>query len=67
MIWRWHLTRVRDAVGYALRLLRTAGFVSSRKDGRIVYYRLAEGFPEPLREHCLRKLVELSQQPAEDG
>jgi DNA-binding transcriptional ArsR family regulator len=50
-----------DAVGYALRLLRTAGFVTSRKDGRVVYYRLADGFPEPLREHCLRQLVELSR------
>jgi len=56
-----------DAVGYALRLLRTAGFVSSRKEGRMVFYRLAEGFPEPLREHCLRRLVELAgRSPAED-
>lgn len=56
-----------DAVSYALRLLRTAGFVSTRKDGRVVYYRLAEGFPEPLRQHCLRQLIELSRQPAADG
>ncbi len=28
-----------DAVGYALRLLRTAGLVQTRKDGRVVYYR----------------------------
>ena len=56
-----------DAVSYALRLLRTAGFVTSRKDGRVVYYRLAEGFPEPLREHCLRRLIELSKRPDEDG
>lgn len=56
-----------DAVSYALRLLRTAGFVTSRKDGRVVYYRLAEGFPEPLREHCLGRLVEFSKRPAEDG
>lgn len=53
-----------DAVSYALRLLRTAGFVSSRKEGRIVYYRLAAGFPEPLRQHCLRQLIEMSRQPA---
>jgi DNA-binding transcriptional ArsR family regulator len=52
-----------DSVSYALRLLRTAGFVTTRKDGRVVYYRLADGFPEPLREHCLRRLIELSQQP----
>lgn len=49
-----------DVVGYALRLLRTAGLVATRKQGRVVYYRLAAGFPEPLREHCLRRLVELS-------
>ena len=56
-----------DAVSYALRLLRTAGFVASRKDGRVVYYRLAEGFPEPLREHCLRRLIELSQSPDDEA
>jgi hypothetical protein len=26
-----------------------------------VYYRLAEDFPAPLREHCLPRLIELSQ------
>lgn len=57
------LEATEDAVGYALRLLRTAGFVASRKDGRVVFYRLADGFPEPLREHCLRRLIELSQRP----
>ncbi|MGN6687542.1 MAG: ArsR/SmtB family transcription factor [Actinomycetales bacterium] len=55
-----------DAVGYALRLLRTAGFVASRKEGRVVYYRLADGFPEPLREHCLRRLIELSRRAPDD-
>ncbi|WP_153394576.1 ArsR/SmtB family transcription factor [Ornithinicoccus halotolerans] len=52
-----------DAVGYGLRILRTAGLVTRRKQGRMVYYRLAEGFPEPLREECLRKLVDLSHGP----
>jgi DNA-binding transcriptional ArsR family regulator len=52
-----------DAVGYALRVLRTAGLVSTRKDGRVVYYRLSDGFPEPLRAHCLPALVELSRRP----
>ena len=56
-----------DAVGYALRLLRTAGFVTSRKEGRVVFYRLADGFPEPLREHFLRQLVELTRRTAEDS
>lgn len=61
------LDATEDAVGYALRLLRTAGFVASRKQGRVVFYRLADGFPEPLREHCLRRLIELSRQPAVDA
>lgn len=57
-----------DAVGYGLRVLRTAGLVTRRKAGRVVYYRLAEGFPEPLRQHCLRQLVEVSRaEPVEDG
>ena len=50
-----------DSVGYALRLLRTAGLVSTRKDGRMVLYRLCDGFPDTLRQHCLRALVELSR------
>jgi DNA-binding transcriptional ArsR family regulator len=50
-----------DAVGYGLRLLRTAGLVQTRKEGRVVYYRLADRFPEPLLEHCFRELMHLSQ------
>ena len=50
-----------DAVGYALRMLRTAGLVVNRRAGRVIYYRLADDFPEPLREHCLRRLVELTR------
>ena len=34
-----------DAVGYALRMLRTAGLVQNRKDGRVVFYRLADTLP----------------------
>jgi DNA-binding transcriptional ArsR family regulator len=49
-----------DTVSYALRLLRTAGLVSTRREGRVVYYRLAADFPEPLLEHCLRRLVDLT-------
>ena len=57
-----------DAVSYALRILRTAGLVANRKQGRVVFYRLAEGFPEPLREHCLQRLVELTHAPpGQDG
>jgi ArsR family transcriptional regulator, lead/cadmium/zinc/bismuth-responsive transcriptional repressor len=56
-----------DAVGYALRLLRSAGLVTNRKQGRVVYYRLADGFPQPLREHCLHQLVELSRVAGDEG
>ena len=55
-----------DAVSYGLRVLRTAGLVTRRKEGRIVYYRLAEGFPEPLRQQCLRQLIEMSRAPIDD-
>lgn len=60
------LAATEDSVGYGLRVLRTAGLVSTRKDGRAVYYRLSEGFPEPLRQHCLRALVELSRRVEHD-
>ena len=50
-----------DAVGYALRMLRTAGLVQPRKVGRAVYYRLADSFPEPLLEHCLHELLRLGK------
>ena len=56
-----------DAVTYALRLLRTAGLVIGRKEGRVVYNRLADDFPDPLRDHCLRQLVALTRSaPADD-
>ncbi len=55
-----------DSVGYALRILRTAGLVATRRQGRVVFYRLATGFPQPLREHCLRQLVAITRAPAED-
>ena len=54
-----------DSVGYALRILRTAGLVATRRQGRVVFYRLAAGFPQPLREHCLRQLVAITRAPAE--
>ena len=56
----------QDQVGYALRLLRAAGLVVTRKAGRVVYNRLAADFPAPLREHCLRRLVALSRSDADD-
>ena len=52
-----------DAVSYALKLLRTAGLVSYRKQGRVVFYRLADGFPHQLVEHCLRELLTIHSPP----
>jgi DNA-binding transcriptional ArsR family regulator len=60
------LGATEDSVGYGLRVLRTAGLVSTRKQGRVVYYRLSDGFPEPLRQHCLRALVDLSRRVEQD-
>lgn len=49
-----------DQSSYALKLLRSAGLVQSRRDGRVIYYRLAEGFPHQLLEHCLRQLLSIT-------
>ncbi|MBK5306310.1 MAG: helix-turn-helix transcriptional regulator [Frankiaceae bacterium] len=53
-----------DQVSYGLRVLRTSGLVLTRKDGRVVFYRLAPDFPAPLREHCLQQLVDITRGPA---
>jgi DNA-binding transcriptional ArsR family regulator len=55
-----------DQVSYGLKMLRLAGLVSFRKDGRIVYYRLSDGFPHQLLEHCLRQLLTIAI-PEGDG
>ena len=49
-----------DSISYALRLLRTAGLVVTRRQGRVVFNRLAHDFPAPLRDHCLRQLIALT-------
>lgn len=49
-----------DQSSYALKLLRTAGLVQSRRDGRVMYYRLADGFPHQLLDHCLRQLLTIA-------
>jgi ArsR family transcriptional regulator, lead/cadmium/zinc/bismuth-responsive transcriptional repressor len=49
-----------DQSSYGLRALRHAGLVASRRDGRVIYYRLAEGFPHQLLEHCLIQLLSIS-------
>lgn len=56
-----------DSVSYALRLLRTAGLVKTRKQGRVVFNRLAADFPAPLRDHCLHQLVELTRSAADEA
>lgn len=54
-----------DAVSYALRILRTAGLVTFKKEGRVVFYSLAPSFPHPLLEHCLRQLLTIAVPPDE--
>jgi len=49
-----------DAVSYGLRMLRTAGLVTFRKEGRVVFYSLAPSFPHQLLEHCLRELLSIA-------
>src|ERR1044071_9909444 len=56
-----------DQVSYALKMLRLAGMVSFRKDGRMVFYRLSDGFPHPLLEHCLRQLVSIASPEGHDA
>ncbi len=56
-----------DQVTYALRLLRTAGLVHAHKQGRIVFNRLADDFPDALRQHCLHQLVQVSRHATDDG
>ena len=45
-----------SSVSYALRLLRTAGVVRNRRAGRLIYYRLVDGFMGELLE-LLRRQV----------
>jgi ArsR family transcriptional regulator, lead/cadmium/zinc/bismuth-responsive transcriptional repressor len=59
------LDATEDAVSYGLRMLRVAGLVTFRKEGRVVYYSLAPKFPHPLLEHCLRELLRIAA-PNED-
>ena len=56
-----------DQVSYALKMLRLAGLVCFRKDGRMVFYRLSDGFPHPLLEHCLRQLLTIASPEADDA
>jgi DNA-binding transcriptional ArsR family regulator len=49
-----------DQSSYALKLLRSAGVVQTRRDGRVIFYRLADGFPHQLLDHCLRQLLTIA-------
>jgi DNA-binding transcriptional ArsR family regulator len=49
-----------DQSSYALKLLKAAGLVQFRRDGRVLYYRLADGFPHQLLDHCLRELLTIA-------
>jgi DNA-binding transcriptional ArsR family regulator len=51
-----------DQSSYALKQLRGAGLVQTRRGGRVIYYRLADGFPRQLLEHCLRQLLTITDQ-----
>ena len=56
-----------DQVSYALKMLRLTQIVSFRKDGRMVFYRLSDGFPHQLLEHCLRELLTIASPEADDA
>ena len=61
------LEATEDQVSYALKMLRLVGMVSFRKDGRMVFYRLSDGFPHPLLEHCLRQLLTIAAPGTDDA
>jgi ArsR family transcriptional regulator, lead/cadmium/zinc/bismuth-responsive transcriptional repressor len=61
------LEATEDQVSYGLKMLRLAGMVSFRKDGRMVFYRLSDGFPHQLLEHCLRQLLTIASPEADDA
>jgi DNA-binding transcriptional ArsR family regulator len=50
-----------DQTSYALKQLRGAGLVQTRREGRVINYRLADGFPHQLLEHCLRQLLTITE------
>jgi DNA-binding transcriptional ArsR family regulator len=56
-----------DQVSYALKMLRLAGLVSFRKDGRMVFYRLSDGFPHQLLGHCLLELLTIASRESDDA
>ena len=56
-----------DQVSYALKMLRLSGLASFRKEGRVEFYRLSDGYPHQLLEHCLRLLLHIATPEAGDA
>lgn len=56
-----------DAVSYALRLLRTAGLVRRRREGRMGYYRLRDGDAREALQASLDQLRNLTSLHPEAG
>jgi DNA-binding transcriptional ArsR family regulator len=54
------LDATEDSVSYALRLLRTAGLVHRRREGRMAYYRLQDGEARAALEAVLARLRDLT-------
>lgn len=52
-----------SSVSYALRILRTAGVVRKRREGRLIYYRLVDGFMNDILG-LLRRQVSLDPEDA---
>lgn len=50
-----------DAASYALRVLRTAGLVQRRREGRLNFYRLTDHGTQPALRTALRQLLELRE------
>src|ERR1700750_3056049 len=61
------LEATEDQVSYALKMLRLGGLGSLRNGGRTVFYRLSDGFPHPLLEHCLRQLLSIASPEGHDA
>lgn len=51
----------QDSVSYALRLLRAAGLVRRRRQGRMAYYRLRDGDARYVLQDGLASLRDLAQ------
>ncbi len=51
-----------DQATYGLKMLRSAGLVAARREGRTIFYRLADQFPHDLLKHCLRQMLSIAGQ-----